>query len=259
MNQSIDAALVDWAAARSKRQQDSKIIQYMLLTLLDKKDPNILCMPAGGWMFERALIEAFPSHEFSFQGVERDKGVYTASARTLKSLGSEHSQCEFRLHYGCVGTKLEHAVAEEQAYDVIYLDYMGTWSCEKQGHIRDIIKSRLLKTGGTLILTLALNRGQPETNNRLSQAAMIADIMETDYWGVIVNEAERCTLKPGTVSNMKVSGIPAIIQQMAAQDGILFNFVGGAVYDSFSKVGANSCAPEMSMALHYPAPKESYV
>ncbi len=246
---SIDPSLVDWSTSRSKRNQDSKIIQFMLPTLIANQGQSIrvLCFPAAGWLFEQALIEAFPTTKFTFVGVEQNEKVYTASLAKAKALGSVYNHCTFILNYQGVGELLS---GSQVAFDIAYLDYMGTWSREKQGDLRTMFHRDLLTCGGTLVMTLALNRGSLVTNDKLAQAAYLAEIMEQDYMSMVERDVTRCQLAEGSVSHMKISGIPAIVQQMAAMESTILNHAGCTVYDSVSKVGRHHVTPEMSLALY---------
>jgi len=208
MRKQIDPALIDWRANTSKRAADLMLFRNLAFDLHKLHNQNsgktlrILSLPAASWSWEQCLKETFSPIRFSFLGLEKNRKVWQKGSR-LKGIGPMRM---FRLPVSFHEYASQH-FRKGRPFDVVYLDWMGTWSKEKKKDIEVLLKHGLLAAGGVLILTVSLRRGYPETNDELSDLSYDLPLSFYDSWG-----------RDKYVNHVKVRGIPHWVENYALEE-----------------------------------------
>jgi hypothetical protein len=242
VDESVDPSMIDWAVAAYKRRQDPVIQSYIMNAFMEP-DTRVVCLPAAQWQFEMSLANAFPDRRFYFYGVERDDRVREKMRRNANWLNQMVPNASFFPVDEPELTKmLDEALPQVQPH-ALYLDYMGTWAQEKIRHMRQV--ARACKPGTVIVLTLSLLRGSRLTNDEIKQAVLEES---WDYMSVMSVD-DKCRLQDGSITRMKVDGVPTMVSRIFQEEGSELAFLGGSVYGSFSKTGLSRVCPEMTIAF----------
>jgi hypothetical protein len=227
MNESIAPSRIDWDENDSKREADAMTFRVMAFDILQmKKTLRVLSLPGKSWLWEQLLAEAFNKKMFRFHGLERDQKVHTAGRRRGNALAGN-----YKMHpNACTVVSYFKEADRSQTYDIIYLDWMVTWSREKQADIKALFaQPARLKKNGLLMVTLSLTRGQPASMGEIQELAEARlPFMVYDSRG-----ENRHT------SNFKVRGIPLWITNAAAEQGIHLRPLMANVYYSNTGISHN--------------------
>ena len=166
---------IDWSKRLEKRDNDLYLNKY-IKPLMHKKHQdgdkiNCLSFPASKWIWERNLAKSFNSNSIHFYGVERNPLVNKSANKTAKYLMSSKGKKNYRMTLLppkvdfaksiCRKTGVE-CVDSISGFDIIYADYMGTWSENSILDLKSIFggKRSILNPFGLLVITLMLSRGE---------------------------------------------------------------------------------------------------
>lgn len=208
---SVAPSKIDWGCNTAKREADITLfraIAYDLLLLSasrgEKAAINVLSFPGPDWFWEKGLCDAFQRRRFRFTGIERDVEVWKKLKRGAAADPAKFRMCEKPCSFAeFVGARS----ARSKPFDLVYLDWMGTWSKEKKKDLDILFDKQLLGVGGLLTLTLSLRRGQPETNDELHDLSYDLPLAFYDARG-----------ESKYTDNIKVRGIPHWVEQRALNE-----------------------------------------
>ena len=238
MDQSIAPNDISWVGNTAKRVADQTMYRAMAFDIQrmrkprSRKDIRVLSFPGPTWMWEQGLADAFPTSHFAFLGVEQDKQVW-------RKLASRPMPGNYKMIKEAATFK-SYAQAHQQDsshFDVIYLDWMGTWSRDKKADLGSMFAGGMLAVGGVLVLTLSLRRGRPETMDELHDMAYDLPLAFYDARG-----------EDKYVSNIKVRGIPHWVVATAEDEyHIKLRPLMASVYYSTTGVGAKQTQPQLQL------------
>lgn len=179
------------------------------------------------------MREVFSEIPMRFTGLEQDPEVYRKSAKVAAGLPAAFrslDQPTAFLDFATSGKKKE--------FDMIYLDWMGTWSRDKKADIQALFSRRMLAIGGLLLVTVSLRRGFPDTNAELSDLSYDLPLAFYDARG-----------EDKYVNNIKVRGIPHWIQGCAHDNGgFSMRPLMASVY--YSRTGiSNQTQPQLQILM----------
>lgn len=235
----IEPSAISWDTNVSKREADMTMYRAMAFDLLQtqangKKRLKILSFPAQTWRWEIGLQETFPKLPMEFVGIERDAAVHFDMCKFATVLPGNFSTASVPMSF------IEYAILQYRTrpFNVVYLDWMGTWSAEKKKDIEMLFKNRMLALGGLLIVTVSLRRGQPETTDELADMSYDLPLAFYDARG-----------RDKYVSNIKVCGIPRWIQNYAdVGHNIALRPILASVY--YSSTGlSNQIQPQLQIMM----------
>lgn len=240
MNTSISPNDISWEGNSAKRTADQTMYRAMAFDVQRMRAPGssdgirVLSFPGPTWLWEQGLAEAFPSARFAFYGIEQDEVVWHKLAQMAALLSGDYNMLNGP------ATFQDYAKAHQKAsspFDVIYLDWMGTWSREKKADLNSMFASGMLAVGGVLVLTLSLRRGRPETMDELHDMSYSLPMAFYDARG-----------EDKYVSNVKVRGIPHWVVETAEDEyGIKLRPLMASVYYSTTGIGANHTQPQLQL------------
>ena len=220
-NESKNPSQVLWNKRAAKRYVDELVFRCISSWKLPRKTScQILCLPASLWFWEREFTTAFPDVPVAFTGIERNATVLRNMKKNAVGLNVLSKSQKFlpvskpvELH--------EFLKTTDQIFDIMYLDWMGTWSTEKFNQIRTVMSRELIRKGGLLRLTMSLTRGKPKLWKPLCSE------FDADLIGF---QDVRCG--GGELPDWKVYGIPELIVREAATYGIKLKIVSNIAYIS---------------------------
>jgi hypothetical protein len=243
----VDTTKLAWATRSCKREQDHKLNARIMHLVEDLEGPiSFLSLPAASWAYENQLAGIHLERQFKFYGVEENIEVYNrgvAQADHLTGLYSEESGgsgTEFNMfHHGTTTSFLDNHPVD--SFDVVYMDYFGTWSQAKKEDMRRIARGRL--GGSVLVVTVGLQRGSALTYAEILEHVRYGDKTIIDFYEINT----RSSLKEGSPTWSKVYGVPNCITSIFEQEGAYCKCVGVNVYDSWSQSSPNRFSTEMNI------------
>ena len=155
-NHYADPASNNWKKNKdSKRRNDEKLYSLIESFTPKNKRLHVLSFPANGWCFESGLSERI-TIPLSFTGLEKNDIVFGKAASTAKKLQKSFPNNWYTLYNTTSKNFLD---TTSTRYDVVYLDWMGTWSTEKRDDLITIFKRRVLSKQALLMFTIWQVRG----------------------------------------------------------------------------------------------------
>jgi hypothetical protein len=220
-NQSKNPSTILWNKRAAKRYVDEEFFHSISSWELPKsKFCNVLSLPASQWYWEREFTATFPNAPVKFTGVERNAKVLKAMKKSAESLSTLNKKHKF-VPVDKPTDVQEFLNNTEESFDIIYLDWMGTWSHDKYKQIKTIINRDLLKKHGFLRLTMSLNRGHPKVWRTLCSQYDESLIGVRDMRG-----------GGSELPAWKVYGVPGLIMKEAFENGVRLKLVSNMVYIS---------------------------
>lgn len=228
---------MNWRANTAKRQADLTMYQAMAFHLLQQKGTSekrrtVLSFPGPTWAWEQGLADAFAGLKFDFTGLERDTKVHAKLAKACDYLGANYHMAKSPVSFD------EYAVRCRRSFDVIYLDWMGTWSREKKSDIERLFECDLLRPGGLLIVTVCLRRGRPESIDELHDLSYDLPLAFYDARG-----------RDKYVDSVKVRGIPHWIQNAAHEHRVKLRPLMASVYYSENGKKGECSTPQLQIMM----------
>lgn len=155
---------ISWKQRTDKRMNDLFLNKYFIPIMRSKQEVNVLSMPAARWLWERSLIDFFPDNKFKFLGVERNPEIYSLAKSTAYQLNYQNKKrARFSMakSVGQLGEAIKRAdgtgIPEDSVFDIIYADYMGTWTRDKLDDIHAIYSNNYnCPRKSTFVMTLSL-------------------------------------------------------------------------------------------------------
>lgn len=237
---SVDPKIIRWANRTSKRSQDEPLSKLMAPYLLSKDigdTVRMVTLPGSEWMYERALIHQHPELYWEFMGLEQDQDVYAKMRNNSATLLGLSGSLDERV---LCANSTTHAFLRDSCtfYHIMYFDYMGTWSKAKEADVELIARNQACDL---FACTIALNRGQPNTNEMLEDMSQIG-YRHLEY---IIDSTGRHSVSP----HYKILGTPERILQLFETNGHPMTLLGGFVYDSPSTVHPHNVTCQMTMVF----------
>lgn len=238
-DQSVNPVDILWSGNSAKRAADDTMYRAMAFDLLNlqrggKRRLRVLSFPAQTWAWEQRLEETFPQLQMEFIGLERDVSVFRKTKKFAAGFSKRYAMtdkpCDFQSF--AANNRLR------RPFDIVYLDWMGTWSREKKDDISALFKGEMLSVGGLLIVTVSLRRGRPETIEELTDLSHDLPLAFYDARG-----------EDKYVRSLKVRGIPHWIQNYAIENHIIsMTPLLASVY--YSRTGlSNQTQPQLQIMM----------
>jgi hypothetical protein len=247
--QSVEPSSLNWAEAYCKRNQDSFINSTVMPILMGdkKKAISVLSLPAAQWSYELQLANVFRDFSFQFYGVEADEQVYKDGVALADDLTSAFNKfkgkSQFHMyHEGTTDSYLDNN--PEVSYDMVYMDYFGTWSQDKKKDMRRLARGRV--PGKCLVITVGLLRGRALSNDEIMQHALSGHSTRHVAHRAVNT---RLRLEEGSTTWGKVEGLASVIEGIFAEEGAPCECVGLNVYDSWSQNNPERFTPEMNLVF----------
>ena len=236
---SVDPRTLNWASRNSKRRTDewiAHLFEPFLEGVGSGEKVTMLSLPANAWGFERYMLDQYDDFKWSFTGIEANEGVYRKMKSKSRTMVSEEGTPVVESVHNCT-TRTYLRENSSEVYDIIYFDYMGTWSQSKEEDVVKIAGNHMCKV---FACTIALARGRPETLNIIKSLSSFGG----HHLGFIEDHTGRHMDNP----HYKITGVPERIVQLTEEVGNPFKLVGGFVYDSLPP-DMEQTASEMTMVF----------
>jgi hypothetical protein len=230
---------LNWFKRAAKRHADELCFRAMgpWVTKAPRKQVrSVLSLPAGNWLWERMLADVFPQHRFLFNGIEQNEKVFDvvqSMGVKLNQLYDNHTFRSFERPISFSDYVKIWSESRAVSFDMIYLDWMGTWGRDKCDQIDQIFNEDMLAEDSLLRITIGLNRGNPKSWSELSEVEY-ADFHIVDIRG-----------GGSPLPKWKVHGIPALIEAIGSDYGRTVRLVTAHAYSSYHD-GNRSAVPEIS-------------
>lgn len=205
----ISAEDFEWGSRFAKRYIEDLCFRSMASWVRSRPSLNILSLPAAEWLWERSFSAVFPGGEKKFFGIERDAAVYAKMSDISNQqlfLYPDHELIPFGNQSFLELTRSFHRETDV-AFDMIYLDWMGAWSQEKQKQITRMFDKAMLAPDSMFRFTIALNRDKP---------AEWEDLINVERSSISVVDI-RGGGEP--LADWRTYGIPALVAAIGADFG----------------------------------------
>ena len=211
-----------------------RAISYDIMQMRDRQPIRVLSFPGPMWGWEQGLLGAFPAAKFKIVGLERDSRIHEKLVKAAVGLPGKLRMTDAACSFSQFA---EQHTKRNVGYDIIYLDWMGTWSREKKADLETLFARNLLRPDGVLILTVSLRRGNPETLEELNDLAYDLPVSFYDARG-----------RDRYVNNIKVRGIPHWVEAAAADRGVAMRPLMASIY--YSNTGISDQAqPQLQILM----------
>lgn len=227
-----------WENRTAKRYVDDVVFRAMRRTITPGSLRRVLTNPAASCSWEVAFTRTFAAHPVTFVGVERDPEVHALMCQRMQELNDPRRKHYFRSTEKPIEARdYLRSCDTTEPFDMIYMDWMGTWSAEKFDQIQTILDRGVLSSGGLLRFTIALNRGrEARWANRMagydSPSFPILDLRDTGR----------------ALPHWKLYGVPGLVTAMAEEHGRKATVISAAVYHSWASP-VEPGTPEASFTL----------
>lgn len=197
-----------WADNVGKREADEASFRHLAYELLVKRSATtpvrVLSLPGHDWQWEQQLERAFGGLRFQFSGVEQNPDVHARLSACTANMPERFSTTTDPIKV------MEFLILNRRAeYDLIYYDWMGTWSKEKIAQVDSTLGMRMLSVGGILMMTVSIPRGQPAAVDALRK-----------YPATLPCAFSDARSHNTFVEHPKVCGIPRWVADRAATHGM---------------------------------------
>lgn len=229
---------MNWFKRAAKRHADELCFRAMGPWV--SSAPNglifrILSLPAGNWLWEKMFTEVFPHRRLLFTGIEQNNKVHGEMKKVggrLNALSLGHVYQPFPKPISFADYVKHWEKRDGVTFDMIYLDWMGTWGKDKLAQIEQIFEQDMLTKDALLRFTIGLNRGHPKAWADLHDVEDSFHIVDIRGGG-------------GPLPKWKMHGIPALVETVGADFGRKVKMVTAHVYSSYHD-GNRSAVPEVS-------------
>lgn len=254
MTSTRDPNSIDWSDDHyAKRSTDVDMIHDIMShpffnNIIKRGVSHIATLSADSLIFEKMFAQKVKklNTNFAFYPIERDKEVYkklltnnipNLSYRSLLKVKlKDNPKCSVIFTYKPMSVIQYFDLFSMDIFDFIYLDYMGTWSTEKEKDLNTIFQHGYLMDNSFLAITIAGARGNAITKQKLIRAAaqVKSKVPETK----IIGDPE--------VYFAKTTGVIASIEQIAEKYSYTARLIKFYVYPSstFNKNGEKTNRPE---------------
>ncbi len=246
----INPKLSDWLTKDTKRQNDMEVNRLVVPSFIQKGNAQCLSFPASDWKYESDLAQSNLDVWFTFHGVELNREVFKRSMERAAHLNKEHGNSEFLLPTRPYNLRefigeSRSLWPEEERYDLVYPDWMGTWSQDKKEQVRRMFTRQIFSCQSYLAVTIMLARGTLYTfaDLKLYQAQVSERIIET----LVLNDRTVEAMEGSKTGRLKASGVSGYVIKMAGDAGYTAELIRLSVYDSCSNIRKGIVTPEMSL------------
>lgn len=237
-----ETSLLDWSGREEKRHADSIVFQQLNAWFAKQTKRHILSFPAEAWWWERALLNKFPKYHKTLVGLESNWKVWCQ----MRKFAEENHVRQPHVLKPCDSymTFRQYAQSfvpgESKPFDMIYLDWMGTWGMEKYWDIQALFEQQMFKNGtgheySVLRFTTAMTRGWPgkwqTSPGDCDRAFEYADIRGGG----------------GPIEDWRVYGVPSTVIGIAKANGYKAKLMSVQVY--YTQREGLSRQPEGSFLL----------
>lgn len=221
--ESVTASDLVWGTRFAKRHADEIAFRAMAPWVRSKvRGMDVLSFPAEEWLWERAFSALFPWGKVRFFGIEQDPAVYAKMADVEgRQLYPDHRLVPVGNISFAEYVDLQSS--ESPKYDMIYLDWLGTWCADKYDQIVAMLQSDMLAPDSMFRFTVSMNRGKPEKWSELAEvehsSIAIADIRGGG----------------GDMAEWRTYGIPALVVALGNDFGRRITPVALQIYYNYSE------------------------
>lgn len=220
--QTVNAADLAWGNRYAKRYAEEMSFRTMANWARRVVNKNILSLPASEWLWERAFSALFPDGKVRFYGIDRDPAVYGRLADVgNKQLYPDHKLVPF----GCrkFSELVTAYVPGNVQFDMIYLDWMGSWGNDKHTQIVRMFEKQMLAPDSMFKFTMALNRGHPKRWE---------DLVELEHSSFSIVDIRG---GGGDIAEWRTQGVPALVETIGRDFGRKVKTVGVQVYYHYTQ------------------------
>jgi hypothetical protein len=231
----------DWTVGVQKRRNDEELIGSVskrvsqLLGRLEFGAPlNVLSLTADLALWEQSFAQSMGlDTRIKVTAIERDPEVLQRLQDNAAEIMRNQRNLELVVpSRACGVTQTLEAADVVIPYDLVYLDYMGTWAADKKEDLRLLFTRGYLKAGSVLALTFSLKRGDSPELQELKKLAPNNPVRHVSIQGPSYNTlagyrgVEKPRLKDGSrpaspvTKLMRVHGIPVAIHRLAESCGV---------------------------------------
>ncbi len=230
---------LNWFKRAAKRHADELCFRAMgpwVSSAPNGMISRILTLPAGNWLWEKMFTDVFPHRKLVFTGIEQNDKVFAEMKKMggrLSALSADHTFEAFQKPISFAEYMKFWKTFDGGKFDMIYLDWMGTWGKDKYAQIEQIFEQDMLTKDSLLRFTIGLNRGHPKA------WADLNDVADDSFHIVDIRGGG------GPLPKWKMHGIPALIETVGADYGRKVKMVTAHVYSSYHD-GNRAAVPEVS-------------
>lgn len=138
---------------------------------------NSLSLAAQHWLFEKTLAAQNPERVFNYTSLENDPDIFKEQIRTAIVLNNKYKNATYipysRIYPIDIKTYLMFKRNLEM--DLIYLDFMGNWSPEKENYLERIFVTNTNKEQYILAFTTSIIRTHNNNQEKLLDYAFDID------------------------------------------------------------------------------------
>ncbi len=225
INEIKDSVYFKWQTRASKRNADDIVFHCLASWALTTGKKRILTLPADKWLWEKQFLMHYPDNPVEFLGLEGNSRV-AERMRDAAAFSPAPPPHEFKPHAQDLSFD-EYAKSfkpKDGMFDMIYLDWRGNWGDDKIKQLRLLFRQGMLKTGGFLRFTVALNPG------KLANLSNFDEEQHSFHIGDMLCGGDG---KP----HWKSDGIPRIAIEVARKEGHHMDPVAMQYYQSYSSLG----------------------
>ncbi len=211
------AETMSWNVGHTeKRANDKRLLVRIedLVSGLQDFDTAVRCLtfPAANWDWECQLAERFPDQRFDILGMEQHPDVYEKLVASREDCERRHPNLKLMVTESPMSC-LEVLSDSDPGtgYDLVYLDYCGTWSGSKKEELTQLFTRNFLKPHSQLHITFQISRGGELAELR-RLAPMNSCVGIRDFRGMVSLNGPRNTVR--------LQGIPMAIIEHAHRYGI---------------------------------------
>lgn len=218
---------IDWSLQehQAKRDTDWYLIKYLIESgTIDKwkqlnRPISLVTLCADNLIFETELLKKIPKTlEVKITPIERDIKVYKKFVKNLGQYLEEKNQksqdlvmknsknCQLIVPSKPTDIYTYFSSKNYGAIDFINLDYMGTWSREKEKDFVEIFTSPATAKDYIIVITISGTRGNGDTNKKLKKLSGKKVKMNIDFGEITGNPETFDAKTKGVVVNIMEIG-----------------------------------------------------
>ena len=224
-NESANPAKLKWMNRVAKRHADEINFRPMAPWVIGKGRRKILSLPAETFEWEKAYAAMFPDNSADFYGLEEVAPLHRRMKAYAKTLVSDKNY-----RYEAIGKPMKALefmnlwpALQEKPFNMIYLDWMGTWGRDKDAQIRAMFKNGLLARHSLFRFTIGLARGRDDCWTHAATSPTDFHIVDIRGGG-------------GKLPEWKMYGVPQRVIDTAEEYGRVAKLVTAQVYSTFTSI-----------------------
>tara|TARA_R110002110_G_scaffold8326_6_gene41869 strand:- start:6245 stop:6991 length:747 start_codon:yes stop_codon:yes gene_type:complete len=225
---STDPAGIRWESRRAKRHADEIAFNAIKRWAVPRKYTEILSFPAADWGWESYYAQVFPEGSLDFYGLEQDHRIHPEMVKRaeVRPTGLHKRHALEPITRPCSFKDYARGYDAEAlgAFDMIYLDWMGTWSADKEEQVRLMFNQGMLGSDSIFRFTVSLLRGKPA---KWEEAC--ADYEHRGY--------HIADIRGGgcEVPEWRTHGVPALVEHLGSLAGYQVRTIAAQLYYTYGK------------------------